>query len=331
MIRLQERAHALFQAPDATFGSQIRFFVRWLQGEPFFATTLEALPQPLIGAAEWLQEHVQWGQGLTLSDDEAAAVGELWLVIRHMAAQPDPDDATFRIVANFLQGTGNKTSDFNRAFLEIFVDPVIAFLKEKILKDDLVLHSVERYAREAGWFRRDELRDAYMTDTTRGEATLDLDLRWHLFRDGIDFPFSQTHIPSGRPDIVVPDDEAEPLPLEVKVFDPDNGRDKNGSAPGSRRRSSTPTTIAALMATWWSSTFPSRGWRFPAMMRLSTSHLSARAASPCSSLLFRSGPRKPQVVAAARSESPWTASFLCRHRGQAGTPASHEVTGHSHD
>ena len=55
---------------------------------------------------------------------------------------------------------------------------------------------------------------------------LDGDLRRQLFRDGIDFPFSQARGPSGIPDIIVPDDEAEPLPLEVKVFDPERSRDK---------------------------------------------------------------------------------------------------------
>jgi hypothetical protein len=225
MIRLQERAHALYQAPDAIFGSQIRFFTNWLQAEPFFATTLEALPRPNATAEDWLREHVQWGHSLRLSDDEAEAAGELWLVLRHMAAQPNTEDATFQIVSDFVHGSGATTSDHNRAFLEIFVDPLIGFLKEKILKDDLLLHSLERYAREASWFRRDELRADYEADTNRGEETLDRDLRWHLFRDGIDFPFSQTRIPSGRPDIVVPDEEAEPLPLEVKVFDPDRGRD----------------------------------------------------------------------------------------------------------
>lgn len=226
MIRLQERTHALYQAPDATFGSQVRYFVRWLLDDPFFAITLNALPEPDLSAEEWLQQHIQWGQGLNLADDEAAAVGELWLVTRHMAEQPDTEDATFRIVADFLHGRGNTTSDVNRAFLEIFVDPVIGFLKEKILTNDLLLHSLERYAREAAWFRRDELRTGYEDDTSRGEAILDHDLRWHLFRDGIDFPFSQVQVPSGKPDIVVPDDEAEPLPLEVKVFDPDRGRDQ---------------------------------------------------------------------------------------------------------
>jgi hypothetical protein len=111
-----------------------------------------------------------------------------------------------------------------RAFLQVFVDPILTWLKERILTDDHVLHSLQRYAREAGWFRREELLATYTADTTKGEDTLNDDLRHQLFRDGIDFPFSQIPGPSGRPDIVVPDDEAEPLPLEVKVYDPERSR-----------------------------------------------------------------------------------------------------------
>jgi hypothetical protein len=164
--------------------------------------------------------HVVWREDLKLSSDETTAAGELWHVVRHMAEQEDEQDASFQIVSKYLLGTGLPTSDHNRAFLEIFVDPILTWLKERILKDDLLLHSLERYAREAAWFRRDELRARYQGDTQRGEAILDEDLRHHLLRDGIDFPFSQVHGPSGRPDIVAPDADAEPLPLEVKVYDP---------------------------------------------------------------------------------------------------------------
>lgn len=224
MIRLQERTHALYQAPDASFGSQMRFFVRWLEKEPFFATTLRALPKPAEDALAWLEEHARWNEGLRLSSDETEAVGELWHVVRHMAAQADVEEASFRTVANFLHERGLRRSDYNRAFLEIFVDPVLTWLKERLLTDDLVLHSLERYAREAAWFRRDELRSRYEADTQHGESLLDSDLRQHLLREGIDFPFSQAVTPSGKPDIVVPDAEADPLPLEVKVYDPDRGR-----------------------------------------------------------------------------------------------------------
>ena len=226
IIRLQERSQALFQAPDANFGSQIRFFVTWLEKEPYLSATLASLPKPQLEPEAWLQQKASGTrQSLDVSLDEAEAVGELWYVIKHVAAQDDVDGAVFRITVDFVHGTGLRSEDFNRGFLDIFVEPVLTWLKERLLADDVLLNSLERYAREAAWFRRDELRAAYELDTSRGEAVLDRDLRHHLFRDGIDFPFSEPRIPSGKPDIVVPDENAEPIPLEVKVYDPAKGRD----------------------------------------------------------------------------------------------------------
>jgi hypothetical protein len=233
MIRLQERTNTLYGAPDAIFGAQIRHFVSWLQREPVFATALGALPEVPLEPEAWLQENASWGrEGLNLSVNEDEAVAELWQVVTHMAAQENVDNAVFHTVSNFLHGSGLTSADFNRGFLEIFVDPILTWLKERLLKDDLVLHSLDRYAREAAWFRRQELRDAYLANTGAGEELLDGDLRRALFRDGIDYPFSQVRGPSGRPDIVVPDNEAEPLPLEVKVFDPDNGRTERALRSG---------------------------------------------------------------------------------------------------
>ena len=59
-----------------------------------------------------------------------------------------------------------------------------------------------------------------------GEANLDRVLREALFDGGVDFPFSQPASPSGRADVVSLDDSDDPLVLEVKVFDPDRGKDK---------------------------------------------------------------------------------------------------------
>ena len=163
-------------------------------------------------------------QGLQLSADETEAIGELWQIVRHVVEQADIESAAFQIAANFVYGSHAGTEEYNRGFLEAFIAPILTWLKERLLTNDLLLHSLERYAREAAWFRRSELRCLYEADTGRGEAALDEDLRHHLLREGIDFPFSQAHGPSGRPDIVAPDKEEKPLPLEVKVYDPDRSK-----------------------------------------------------------------------------------------------------------
>ena len=222
MIRLQERTAELYSAPQATIGSRLRLFVDWLEVEPFFKATLAALPDPGLDGEQWLAQNLQ-RTGISFPEGETNIVGCCWLVVRHVSALDDPGTGTWSIGHNFDRSRSIAAG--TRAFLEVFVDPILVWLKDRILVEDHILHSLQRYSREAAWFRRSELRDAYEADTQTGESTLDFDLRRHLFRDGIDFPFSQVRGPSGQPDIVVPDEDAEPLPLEIKVYDPVRGRD----------------------------------------------------------------------------------------------------------
>lgn len=223
MIRLQERTNDLYSAPSGSLPSRLRHFVTWLGSDPFFSTTLTAIPQPELDGDAWLTEHLRRGH-IDFPAEESATVGCCWLVTQRIAEDSDASTRMYMIGQN-VSGARD-IGQGQRAFLETFVDPIVVWLRERILTDDHVLHSVQRYAREAGWFRRAELRAEYERDTSVGEDTLDRDLRRHLFRAGIDFPFSQAEGPSGMPDIVVPDSEAEPLPLEVKVFDSDLSRDK---------------------------------------------------------------------------------------------------------
>jgi hypothetical protein len=220
--RLDGRVSNLFTATSAGLPSQLASFVEWLQGDPYLAALLATLPDQGVSGEEWIQENIKWEQDIAFPPGEDAMVSCCWLVTRHVAASADVGAAAFGVTHDD-PGVKDQVSA-NRAFLQTFVAPVVGWLRERILTDDHLLHSLERYARGAAWFRRDELRGVYEADTSRGEATLDRDLRRHLFEDGIDFPFSQARGPSGQPDVIVPDDEANPLPLEVKVYDPPRSR-----------------------------------------------------------------------------------------------------------
>lgn len=54
---------------------------------------------------------------------------------------------------------------------------------------------------------------------------MDQALRQYLFDQGIDYPFSTPLSPSGRADVVAGLQAPEPIIIEVKIFDPDGGRD----------------------------------------------------------------------------------------------------------
>ena len=114
-----------------------------------------------------------------------------------------------------------------RDFTEAVVDPFANFLHDRIDDGGNVLYLIERFKLKAEWFRRNELYHLYREDTSVGEASLDLELRASLFEGGVDYPFSQPSSPSGKADIVALLGSDDPLVLEVKVFDPQQSKDKS--------------------------------------------------------------------------------------------------------
>ena len=113
------------------------------------------------------------------------------------------------------------SSHFNeslRTFVEIFVDPLVMYMEDRIEESSAVLSILERYKRRTEWFHRDRLFNLYSNDTTRGESRLDADLREYLVDQGVSYPFSQPASPSGEADIVATLGTSDPLTIEVKVF-----------------------------------------------------------------------------------------------------------------
>lgn len=227
--RLQSRVQGLSSAQGASFPGQFCHLVTWLSETPVFARLLDTLPTPEQDAEAWLFDHVHHGGRLDLPRNEAQAVGVCWLVLQHVTSKDDVADAMWQIGIN-LAPSSNSAFQSRREFASAFLNPVLDWLNDRIFEEDFLLHILVRYSREVGWFRRDDLRDLYESDTAHGERHLDDDLRHHLLRDGIDFPYSQTHTPSGKPDVVIQDET--PIPLEVKVFDPAQRKDRNGIRAG---------------------------------------------------------------------------------------------------
>ena len=106
------------------------------------------------------------------------------------------------------------------------VDLLVNFLHDQIDDAGNVLYLIERFKLRVEWFRRDELYRLYQGDTSVGETNLERELRAGLFEGGGDYPFSQPLSPSGKADIVALLGSADPLVLEVKVFDPERGKDR---------------------------------------------------------------------------------------------------------
>jgi hypothetical protein len=121
-------------------------------------------------------------------------------------------------------GGSNHYQDIFNDFFEQVLVPLCSYIDERIDDGDLLLYMLTRYQREGAWFEHQSLcKLAEQSDSRKLEEAMDSHLRAWLFREGIDYPFSKPHSPSGEADIIVWHGE-EPLPIEVKVFD---GRDRD--------------------------------------------------------------------------------------------------------
>lgn len=119
-----------------------------------------------------------------------------------------------------------------RDFTEVFVDPFVNYLHDRLDEGSNSLALVEKYKRRTEWFHKDDLLDRITRDPKQSETVADTDLREYLFDQGIDYRFSSPRSPSGRPDVVADIGEERPLVLEVKLFDPGRGYEQKLRSKG---------------------------------------------------------------------------------------------------
>jgi hypothetical protein len=206
-VRLKERRNRLYKKDCRVFDAELRFFLSWLQKEPYINAILAEIESADITLEVWEPGNFGWGV-LNLPDSEIKTAKICLEVCRKGESQK---------YAHFCTSETNFNS-MCRAFVDSYVDPVVHYLEDRIEEGSSVLGILERYKRRTEWFQRKHLFDLYERDTTRGEEHVDAHLREYLVDQGISYPFSQPSSPSGDADIVAGLDSNDPLALEVKVF-----------------------------------------------------------------------------------------------------------------
>lgn len=219
-MKLQERKNACLRADYASSEQYAAQFLAFTRSDPVVRTIVVELdtiaerlgdPMSLVNANE---RRLQ----LPRDRDECAA---FFLRLMERLADPNPKMAIpgFHFV---FGGGSNKFQDMTDDFYEQVLQPLCAYIDERIDDGDLLLYMLSRYQRECAWFEGDALAELVAgTDSRNLENALDQHLRSWLFREGIDYPFSTPRSPSGRADVIVWHGE-EPLAIEVKVFDGEN-------------------------------------------------------------------------------------------------------------
>lgn len=221
-VKLQQRRNRLYKASHHIYDEELKYFIQFLRSVPYFVGILEELEylHPDVTFEEWQHTGLGWQQ-LDFPDSETEKAKLCYGCVIHCT---EGRATPLAIARNF---TTDKGPDARvRAFTEVFVDPLVDFLHDRVDEGSSMLYLLAQYKHKAEWFRREELFTQYQADPTRGEARLDAHLREFLVDQGVEYPFSTPLSPSGRTDIVAGLHTPDPLVLEVKLFDPDKGYDR---------------------------------------------------------------------------------------------------------
>lgn len=217
-VRLQERYRRLYKAAWQSYHNEASYLVEFIRSTPALSALIAHLEDALpdLDPEAWASEHFSW-QDIELPPTEEGRAKLAWHLLKKWSTEPQAASMfghTLDHDANLPQGA--------RVATEQIVEPLIEYMQEKLGEAADVLYLLERYVRRVEWFEKDRLWAAYESNTSRGEAVFDKDLRQFLFEQGIDYPFSQPRSASGEADVVADVADDDPLVCEVKLFDGDS-------------------------------------------------------------------------------------------------------------
>ena len=212
--RLRERRARLVEVSPEIFENELRVFVRWLEQEPRLAGVLQELEAQPLDFEAWARTAAA-GRRLPLPEDERQRA-----LISLEVCRSD----RIRQFARLVAPGATKYVELNRAFVETWVDLLVAYLADRLRDGGFVLGALARYTRRTEWFRAEAILERCRADSARAERVVDADLREYLHDQGVPFPFAQAVSPSGRADVVAGLDGDEPLALEIKLYDPADGK-----------------------------------------------------------------------------------------------------------
>ena len=221
-VRLQERKNRLHRTGHRSYHEELQYFFQFLDENSYIHSLLTVLDEnSSVDFDEWEAQIEDWWRRPSFPETEEGRAKICHQILRKCNAATTPLDWQ-KWIQTFSGKSGfdDQVRDLNEAL----VDPFVNFLHDRIDDAGNVLFVIQRYKFQVEWFKRNELYHLYKNNTSVGEANLDQHLRAALFEGGIDYPFSQPSSPSGEADVVALLGSNDPLVLEVKVFDPERGK-----------------------------------------------------------------------------------------------------------
>ena len=229
-VRLQERRNRLYRAGARSYHEELQYFLNFLDENSYTHSLLTMLDEnSSVDFEEWETGVKGRGERPSFPEAEEGRAKICHQILRRCNAAQTPGEWQ-KWLRTF--STENTHDGQVRDLTEAVVDPFVGFLHDRIDDGGNVLFVIQRYKLQVEWFKRNELYCLYKNNTSVGEANLDKHLRAALFEGGIDYPFSQPSSPSGEADVVALLGSNDPVVLEVKVFDPELGRNSRHLSQG---------------------------------------------------------------------------------------------------
>lgn len=115
---------------------------------------------------------------------------------------------------------GIKLSEAIRIFSEIFLEPLVSYLRGGLELRHRILLLLSRYRQRSEWFKDDTKVNTILENEGEIEKQLKRDFFLYLYDNGIDFSI-ESESPEGgaEVDVLATLPELGPFPIEIKVFD----------------------------------------------------------------------------------------------------------------
>lgn len=220
-FQLNNKAENVLNSREENFKSELKIFFDFIKNTPLLNAILIELEQMTFDLDKYLQD----GRHRRFIHFPDNYNEKMSLCLKIMGGFIESKFGALSGV--FLNITSSRNPDeITRTIARQYFYPLFIHFYEGIIEQSNMLYLLTRYRYRTEWFHKERLMALFQTDTKHGEDNLTLDLQEYLHSQGIDYPFSTPHSPSGRADLVGLLESADPMVLEVKLFNLAQGYDK---------------------------------------------------------------------------------------------------------
>ncbi|GAJ41787.1 MULTISPECIES: hypothetical protein [Anoxybacillaceae] len=222
-FKLSNRANSVLYAREENFYSEIKIFLDFIKSNSLLSAIIHEIEKLNFDIESYLKgDERRHRRFIEYPNDYIQKIALCYSLMKLFS-----ENKLSVLDTLFLNITPSRSIDDRcRVIAQQYFKPLYEYICEQIEDGSTILYLLLRYKHRTEWFHKDRLFSIYESDTKRGEENLTLDLQEYLHNQGIDYPFSTPHSPSGRSDLVGLIETNDPMVLEVKLFNLEKGYDK---------------------------------------------------------------------------------------------------------